>query len=287
MAIHIRRREFILTLGGAAAWPLAAAHAQQTVPVVGFLGSTAAEGYKDRVTAFRRGLTESGYIEGRNVAIEFRWAENRYDRLPALAAELVQRPVAVIVVTGAVNAVLTVKAATTTIPIVFGVGSDPVQVGLVPSLARPGGNLTGVTSLARELLAKRLEVLRELLPKITLIGLLVNPNNLNTEPNVRELQQLAQASGLALHVVAVTSESNLDMAIATLVRGGAGAFLYATDALFTELKDQMVALAARYRIPAIYSDPAPVENGGLLSYGSSRAEQYRLVGTSCINVSGL
>jgi putative tryptophan/tyrosine transport system substrate-binding protein len=275
----MNRRETITLLGGAAAWSLAARAQQRAMPVIGFLGSTAAERSEIRLAAFHQGLTESGYIDGRNVAIEFRWAENRYDRLPAFAAELIQRHVAVIVTSGAVNAVLAAKAATATIPIVFGVGSDPVQLGLVPSLARPGGNLTGVTSLGRELLAKRLEVLRELLPGVKVIGLLVNPKNPNTEPSVSELQQLAQASGWTLNVVAVTAESDLDMAIATLVQVGAGAFLHATDALFVAAYDQLVTLAARYRMPSIYTNRNAVEQlGGLMSYSGNLTEAYRLIG---------
>jgi putative ABC transport system substrate-binding protein len=275
----IRRRDFITLLGGAAAaWPLAA-RAQRAMPVIGFLGTSTAEGGRRQLVAFREGLNESGFIEGRNVAVEFRWADNQYDRLPALAADLVQRHVAVIVVAvGAPNTVFAAKAATATIPIVFGVGSDPVQLGLVASLARPGGNLTGVTSLGRELQAKRLEILRELVPNVTAIGLLVNPNNPNTEPSVRELQQLARVGAWALHVAAVTTESDFDTAIASLVRAGAGALLPAADSLLSSSSDQIVALANRYRVPAIYTQRYAVENGGLMSYGNSLAEEYRLVG---------
>ena len=275
----MRRRDFITLLGGAAAaWPLAA-RAQRAMPVIGFLGTSTAEGGRRQLVAFREGLNESGFIEGRNVAVEFRWADNQYDRLPALAADLVQRHVAVIVVAvGAPNTVFAAKAATATIPIVFGVGSDPVQLGLVASLARPGGNLTGVTSLGRELQAKRLEILRELVPNVTAIGLLVNPNNPNTEPSVRELQQLARAGAWALHVAAVTTESDFDTAIASLVRAGAGALLPAADSLLSSSSDQIVALANRYRVPAIYTQRYAVENGGLMSYGNSLAEEYRLVG---------
>jgi putative tryptophan/tyrosine transport system substrate-binding protein len=219
----MRRRYFITLLGvTAAAWPLAGRAQQPAMPVIGFLGSATAEGYRHQVTAFRQGLDEIGYVEGRNVTIEFRWAENQYNQLPALAADLVQRRVAVIVAVGAVNAAFAAKAATATMPIVFGLGSDPVQLGLVPSLARPSGNITGVTTLGRELLAKRLEILRELLPRVTVIGLLVNPSNPNTEPSVHELQQLAQAGGCALHVVPVTAKSDLDIAISTLARAGTG-----------------------------------------------------------------
>jgi putative ABC transport system substrate-binding protein len=274
----MRRREFMSLIGGAATWPLAAQAQQPAVPVIGFLSSATPEGHRQQLAAFRQGLDEGGYAEGRNIAIELRWAENRYNRLPALAADLVQRHVAVIVTAGAVNAALAAKAATAAIPIVFGLGSDPVQTGLVTSLARPGGNLTGVTRLSQELLAKRLEILRELLPGAKSIGLLVNPNNPNTAPGVRELQPLAQAGGWALHVVAVGAESDLDKAFATLVQVKAGGFLHATDAFFNSSVDQMVALASRYRIPAIYADREAVAAGGLMSYGSSITDTYRLVG---------
>jgi putative ABC transport system substrate-binding protein len=277
-----RRREFITLLGGAAAapslWPLAARAQQTALPVIGFLGSTLSHGYENQLAAFRRGLSEVGYVEGRNVAIEFRWANNQYDRLPALASELVQRRVAVIVSSGAINAAFAAKAATATIPIVFGAGSDPVQIGLVDSLSRPGGNVTGATRISRELLAKRLEVLRELLPKVTSFGLLVNPSNPNTEPSVRELKELTQSAGLTLHVVAVPTQSDFDRALSTLVELKAGAFLYTTDALFGSSLDQMVALAGHYRLPGIYYDRIAVDGGGLISYGSSTIETYRTVG---------
>jgi putative ABC transport system substrate-binding protein len=274
----MRRRDFVTLLGGAAAAWVRAAHAQTRVPVIGFLGSTSPKGYGHQVVAFRQGLEDRGYIENRNVAIEFRWAENQYDRLPALAAALVQRRVAVIVAAGAVNVALAAKAATATIPIVFGLGSDPVQAGLVTSLSRPGGNLTGITRLSRELLSKRLEILRELLPNVTAIGLLVNPNNPNTEASVRELQRSAQVAGWTLHPVAVTTESDLDKAFATLVQLKAGAFLHTTDALFNSQSDQMVALAIDHHIPGIYSERTAVEVGGLMSYATNLKDAYRQVG---------
>jgi putative ABC transport system substrate-binding protein len=273
----MNRRDFVTLLGGAAAWPMAAWGQRPPKPVIGFLCSTTAEAHRQHLPAFHQGLDESGFIEGRNVAIEFRWAENQYDQLPALAADLVQRHVAVIVAIDDA-AVFVAKVATATIPIVFGASSDPVQIGLVPSLARPGGNLTGATTLGRELLAKRLEILRELVPNVTVIGLLVSPNNPNTEPSVRELQRLAEAGKWALQVVAVTTKSDFDRAIATLAQAGAGAFLFANDALFVDSLDQMVALASRYRIPAIYSWRDAVEIGGLMSYSSSLADLYRLTG---------
>jgi putative ABC transport system substrate-binding protein len=191
----VRRREFITLLGGAATWPIAGRAQQATMPVIGFLNSSSPGGYQPEIAGFRGGLAESGYVEGRDVAIEFRWAQEQYGRLPMLAADLVQRPVAVIVASGAVVSPLAAKAATSTIPIGFTTGSDPVEQGLVPGLARPGGNITGVTTLGRELLAKRLEILREILPSVPTIGLLVNPSNPNTEPSVSELQALARAGG--------------------------------------------------------------------------------------------
>jgi putative ABC transport system substrate-binding protein len=273
----ITRRHIAAILGGATAWPIAA-RAQQ-MPVVGFLSSTTAEGYANRfLPLFRRGLAESGCVEGRNVAIEFRWADNQYDRLTALAADLVQRRVAVIVSAGAVNTTVAAKEATATIPIIFSTGSDPVQLGIVPSLARPGANVTGVTGMSQELLPKRLQILRELVPHIAAIGFLVNPNNPNAELGVNELRLMAQSGGWALHVAPVKTESELDTAIADLVRQGAGAFLHATDALFNAASGKMVTLASRYRIPAIYAYPDAAESGGLMSYGGSLSEEWLTVG---------
>ena len=230
----MRRRDFITLLGGAAAaWPLAARAQQRALPVIGFLTSGPAEGelVSPRFAAFRRALNESGYVEGRTVLIEYRRADYQYDRLPALAADLVERRVAVIVAGGNINTALAAKAATATIPIVFANGSDPVEFGLVSNLARPGGNVTGVTNLNRELIPKRLEILRELLPNENVVGLLVNPNNPNTDSTVRELREVSQSKGSALHVVAVSTKSNLDTAVANLVQAGAGSFMYALDAL--------------------------------------------------------
>ena len=249
--MKMRRREFISGLGSAVALPLAARAQQPKVPVVGFLSSGSAVA-ETPPSAFRQALNERGYFEGRNVVFEFRWAEDQYDRLPGLARDLVQRRVDVIVTLGNINTALAAKAATSTIPIVFAMGSDPVEFGLVSNLARPGGNVTGVTVLNRELMAKRLEILRELLPNETVVGLLVNPSNLNTDLVVRELQEVSQSKGSALHVVAVSTKSNLDTAIANLVQAGAGSFMYALDSLFASSLDQLTALASHYRIPAIY-----------------------------------
>jgi putative ABC transport system substrate-binding protein len=273
----MRRRDFITLLGSAtAAWPLAARAQRPAMPVVGFLNSATAEG-NTRVAWFRRALNESGYVEGRNVMIEYRYADNHYDRLPALAADLVQHRVAVIVAAGN-SAAPAAKAATATIPIVFALGSDPVQLGLISNLARPGGNVTGVTNLNQELAPKRLEILRELLPNLTVVALLVNPNNPNTDPTVRELREVSQSRGMALHVVAVSSESNLDTAIASLIQAGAGSFMHATDSLFSSSFNRLAALASHHRIPAIYSGREAVENGGLMSYGGRTSDEWHLVG---------
>jgi len=275
--VSLHRRDLITLLGGAvAAWPLAA-RAQQPMPAIGFL-SSGTLGADKRWAALRQGLAKGGYIEGRNITIESRWAEDQYDRLPALAADLVQRRVAVIATAGAVNAPLAAKAATTTIPIVFVVGSDPIKSGLVTSLARPGGNVTGFTRLDTELLAKRLEILRELVPNATAIGLLVNPSNPNTEPSVRELQEMAQAAGWVLHVAAAAAEPDLDKAFVALAQARVGAFLNATDALFARSIPKMIALADRYRIPAIYLDLDAARNGGLMSYADDLIEDYHLAG---------
>jgi putative ABC transport system substrate-binding protein len=276
----MKRREFIAGLGGAAVgWVLTARAQNPALPVIGFLGSaTAKGGYQNRLSGFRRGLNEGGYVEGRNVLIDFRWAENQYDRLPALAVDFVQHRVAVIVAAGAINAALAAKAATTTIPIVFAVGSNPVQLGLVSSLARPEGNVTGITTLNRDLMAKHLEILHDLLPNVSAFGLLVNPHNPNSDSIVRELKQVSDSQGWVLHVVDVNTEAELDTAIATLVQVGTGAFMHATDAIFSSSFERMVALASRYRIPGIYSGRDAVESGGLMSYGGRTTDEYRLLG---------
>jgi putative ABC transport system substrate-binding protein len=274
----MKRREFITLLGGAVAWPLAARAQQPKVPVVGFLSLINGEGKlaATSMAAFRQALNESGYYEGRNVVIEYRVADNQLDRLPGVARDLVQRRVDVIVSAGPINTVLAAKAATSTIPIVFAMGSDPVEFGVVSNLARPGGNLTGVTILNRELMAKRLEILHELLPNETVVGLLVNPNNLNTDPVVRELREVSQSRGWALRVVPVSTKSDLDTAIANLVQAGAGSFMYVLDSLFASSFDRLVPLASHYRIPAIYHFREAVEDGGLMSYGGRIADEWRV-----------
>jgi ABC-type uncharacterized transport system substrate-binding protein len=274
---QLKRREFITLLGGAAtAWPLAA-HAQQpAMPVVGFLRDASLADAAYAVTAFRQGLKEAGFVEGQNVAIEYRSAEGHLDRLPALVAELIRRPVAVIV--GNTPSAFAAKAVTTTVPIVFTTGSDPVRDGLVASFNRPGGNVTGVTFLAAELGAKRLELLRQLVPKATTIAHLVNPNSPNTEAERREVQAAAQAVGQQLLVLDVSSERDIETAFATLVQRGAGALQAGIGAFLNSHREQIVALAARHAIPAIHVLRETVVAGGLMSYETSITDAYRQAG---------
>ena len=275
----IRRREFVAGLAGAATWPLAAGAQQRTtVPVIGYLSTSSAALNVQISEAFRLGLAESGYVEGRNVKIEYRWADNQYDRLPALVADLIRRNVAVIVATGAVNAVLTAKEATRTIPIVFVVGSDPVQMGLVASLNRPGANITGVTIASVGLVAKRLELIRELLPRATTIGFLVNPDNLNTVSSVQELDTLARAGGWRLQVVPVRNETELGAAFATLKDRKTEALLAGSDALLTSNALLIAVLATSHAIPGIHQSRQFAEAGGLISYGTILNELSRQVG---------
>jgi putative ABC transport system substrate-binding protein len=275
----MRRREILGVLGGAAAWSLGA-HAQQpAMPVIGFLDprSPNASAIGD-VTAFRQGLSQSGYIEGQNMTVEYRWADGQYDRLPALAAELVRRPVAV---TAAYStpAALAVKAASTTIPIVFIGGIDPVKSGLVVSLNRPGGNATGVSTFTIGLAAKRLELLHELVPKVQTIATLVNPNNPGTESVVKDLQEAAGMLGLTLHVLDASRERDLEPAFASLVQRGAGALLLGSvDPFFVLRRDEIVALAAHHAVPAMFGERDAVEAGGLMSYGTNLTDSMRQVG---------
>jgi ABC-type uncharacterized transport system substrate-binding protein len=272
----MHRRSFLTLLGtSAAAWPLAAGAQQPAMPVVGYLYTGRAESNLNGLTAFRNGLSQMGYVEGRNVSIEYRWADNQYDRLPALVADLIRRNVAVIVAGGAVNAALTAKQATQTIPIVFLLGSDPVQIGLVDSLNRPGANVTGVTSIARELLAKRLELMRELLPRATAVGFLDNPDNPNTVSSVQELETLARAGGWRLQVIPVRNEAELGAAFATFKESKTEAFLTGTDAFLTSGAVLIATLAINHAIPGIHQYREFVEAGGLISYGPSRTETSR------------
>jgi putative ABC transport system substrate-binding protein len=272
----MRRREFLTLLGGAAAaaWPLAGRAQQPAVPVVGFLDGGSAAGRGPVVTAILGGLKEAGFTEGGNVRVEFRWAEYQYDRLPELAADLVRRQVAVIVTAGAPNSTLAAKAATLTIPIVFAHGSDPVEVGLVPRMNRPGGNVTGVTFLSRELEAKIVELLRELVPGIKTIGLLVNPGNPNTRSETREMQALASAGGFRLQVFNASSEGEIDAAFAAMANQKVDAFISSVDQIFGDRAGQIAALAARYRLPGT-NDPRA---GGLMRYGPNTADARRQAG---------
>jgi putative ABC transport system substrate-binding protein len=274
----VRRREFITLLGGAAAWPLAARAQQSAMPVIGFLNVASPEGYRPMVTAFRQGLQESGYIEGRNVTIEYRWAEGQSDRLPALAADLVHRQVAVIAAT-TTPAALAAKATTTNIPIVFETGGDPIQLGLIASLSRPGGNVTGVSRLNTEVMPKRLELLHELLPTATAIALLVNPTNpALAEAVLRASRAAIQTLGLDLHVLNASAESDFDAVFANVTQLRAGGLVIGADAFFTSRQEQLAALALRHAVPAVYEYREFVAAGGLASYGGSLPDSYRLAG---------
>ena len=278
MAVSIGRRQFIFALGGATlAWPLAARAQQPAMPVIGFLNSASPDNYEPMVDAFRQGLKEIGYVEGQNVAIEYRWAGGQYDRLPAMAADLVRRQVAVIVANTPGN--LAAKAATTTIPIVFTTAGDPVQMGLVASLNRPGGNVTGVTNVSVELGPKWLELLHELVPTATIIALLVNPTSPNlTESTTNDLQAAARTLGLKLHVLQASSERDFDKVFATLVRLRVGALVIGSDPFFNSRSEQLAALTVRYAVPTIFQTRAFVAAGGLMSYGGSVAGTYHQVG---------
>ena len=276
MAIHIGRRKFITTLSSAAAWSLTARAQQPALPVVGFLNSTSPDGYEPMVAAFRQGLKETGYIESQNVAIEYRWAGGQYDLVPTLAAELVRRHVVVIVANTPAN--LAAKAATSTIPIVFTTGGDPVRMGLVASLSRPGGNVTGVTQLYVEVMPKRLELAHELVPTATIIAALVNPTNPNTETILRDLQAAARILGVQLHVLHASTERDLETVFATLAQLRAGALVIGPDAIFNGWAEQLAALTVQHAVPAIFERRAFAAAGGLMSYGGNTEESYRQAG---------
>jgi putative ABC transport system substrate-binding protein len=279
MTIHIGRREFIVALGGAAAWPLTARAQQAAMPVIGWLHSATPAGYAQMMAAaFREGLNEGGYTEGRNVSIEYRWAENQIDRLPAMAAELARRQVSVIAACGSPAAALVAKSVTTTIPIVFENGADPVQVGLVASLSRPGGNVTGATNFSAELVTKRLGLLRELVPSATSVAVLVNPTRPGVNAQLAQVQDAARALGLPLHILKAGNERDFDAVFLTLVQLRVGALVIAADALFADWRDQIVGLARRYSVPSIYELREFVAAGGLMSYGTSLPDVYRHVG---------
>jgi len=278
----MKRREFITLLGGAAAasaWPRAARAQQPAMPVIGFLGSASPDTNADRLRGFHQGLKETGYVEGDNVTIVYRWAEGQFDRLAALAAELVRRQVAVIATTGGAGPALAAKAATTTIPIVFAVGEDPVRLGLVASLARPGGNLTGINYFSGELTAKRLELLRELVPGATHVAVLVNPANAVTaESIVRDVESAARAMGLQIQVLNASTSREINAAFATFVRERPDALFVGNDGFFTSRRVQLVNLTSRHAIPATFSAHEITEAGGLMSYGTSRTDAWRQVG---------
>jgi putative tryptophan/tyrosine transport system substrate-binding protein len=278
----MKRREFITLLGGASAAPILrplAARAQQpAMPVIGFMHSGSADAFAPQVSAFQQGLKDSGYVEGQNVAIEYRWADGRSDRLATLAADLVRRQVAVIAAFGGNNPTLAARAATGSIPIVFNTGADPVRSGLVSSLSRPGGNVTGVSFLVEELGAKTLGLLHELVPKATTIGVLVNPGNPEVEREVTTMQEAARTLGLQLQVVRASTANEIGNAFRVLIERGVGALIVIADPFFGNRSAQLVELAARHRIPTAYYRREFVEAGGLMSYGTSANEAYHQVG---------
>ena len=282
----MKRREFIALLGGAAAapplvWPLVARAQQASMPVIGFLHSASAAAFAAPLAAFRKGLSEAGYVEGQNVAVAYRWAEGQNDRLPALAAELARQRVAVIATPGSTATTLAAKAATATIPIVFSIGTDPVKLGLVASLNRPGGNATGISDFGVEIAAKRLGLLHELLPTATRFGVLVNPDNpYLTESFVTELQTAASAIERQIEVVTASTNGDIDTAFATLIKKRADALLISPDPLFVTRRVQLITLAVRHALPALYHRRELPEAGGLMSYGSDLSDQFRQTGVS-------
>jgi putative ABC transport system substrate-binding protein len=274
----MRRREFITLLGGSAvAWPLAARAQQSALPVIGFLSGRSLDDSKQMMAALGQGLNEQGFVERQNVAIEYRWADGQYDRLPALAADLVRRQVAMILAVGSVPSPLAAKAATSTIPIVFIVGGDPVKFGLVASLNRPGGNLTGVSVLSGPLTAKRLEGLRELVPQAGVIACLVNPNNPEADSQLTDIRAAARTFGQEVLILNASTDHELHTAFATLVRERAAGLLLGNDAFFVLRREQLVALAARHAIPAVYFLREFAAAGGLMSYGDTLTDAYRQV----------
>ena len=273
------RREFITLLGGAAAWPVAARAQQSAMPVIGLVNAGSREMAAERPAAFRKGLAETGYVEGQNVTVEYHWLNGQYDRVPSLMADLVRRRVAVIATPGATPVAQAAKAATTTIPVVFGVGEDPVKLGLVASLARPGGNATGINFFYSEVTAKRLGLLHELVPKAVRVTVLVNPANAPiTEATLREVPEAARAIGLQIQVLNASTSREIEAAFATLVRERADALFVAPDAFFISRRVQFVTLAARHGIPTAHNAREEVEAGGLMSYGTDNLDMWRHVG---------
>jgi putative ABC transport system substrate-binding protein len=276
---RMRRREFIALLGGAAAWPLAARAQQRAMPVIGVLGSATADVYRERLALIRQGLAETGFTEGRNVAIEYRWADAQLDRLPALAAELVGRRVSVIVATGGLQAPRAAMAATSTIPIVFSTDGDPVQQGLVASFNRPGGNATGITAFTAALTAKRVDILWTLVPKATLFAILVNPTAMQASEQTKEAQDSVRSLGFESRVLHARSEADFDPALATLGGVQNVALLVSADPLFNARRQMLVASANRHALPAVYPRREFAADGGLMSYGGSGSAPYHLMGT--------
>jgi putative ABC transport system substrate-binding protein len=274
----MQRRHFITLLGGAATWPLAARAQQPTMPVIGFLSTGSPQSDAFRVAAVRQGLIQAGYVEGRNAAFEYRWAEDHYERLPALAAELVRREVAVIAAIGGITSAVAAKSATATIPIVFEIGGDPIKLGLVASLSRPGGNITGVSFLVGTLAAKQFEILHETVPKVALIGFLVNPTIADAETQTKNALAAAETLGQKLLVVQARTDSELETAFVTLIQQRAGALIVSGDPFFSSRPDKLVKLAAHQKIPTIYFLREFVVAGGLMSYGASINEALRIVG---------
>jgi putative ABC transport system substrate-binding protein len=273
----MRRREFLSVLGGATAWPLVA-HSQQAMPVIGFLHPTSGEAFPDRLRAFRQGLKETGYVEGENVTIAFRFAENQSDRLPALARELVQSRVALIAAANG-PAILAAKAATTTIPIVFIAPEDPVKLGVVASLSRPGGNLSGINFITGELAAKRLELLRELVPRMARMAVLVNHANVaNTETTLRDVEEAARAIGLRVQILKASNSNEVNAAFSTLARERLDALFVSSDPFFTSRRVQLAILAARHSIPSAYATREITEVGGLMSYGANIPDAWHQAG---------
>jgi putative ABC transport system substrate-binding protein len=275
----MRRREFLGVLGGAAAtWPLAARAQQPAMPVIGFLSSRSSDQSAHLVAAFRKGLNEFGYVESQNVGVEYRWARGQYESLPALASDLVSRRVDVIVASGGIPSALAAKTATATVPIIFATGGDPVALGLVASLNRPGGNVTGVNFFFGVLGAKRLDLLRQVMPKATTIAMLVNPNSPNTEAERRDVQAAAQAIGQQLIILDVRNVRDIETAFATFVQRGAGALLAGSGGFMSSHRERLVALAARHGLPASYVWREAVAAGGLMSYGPSQSDAHRQAG---------
>jgi putative tryptophan/tyrosine transport system substrate-binding protein len=275
----MQRREFITLLGGAAMWPLVAARAQQAaVPVIGFMGLDTPDGYAERLGAFRQGLKEAGFVEGQNVAVEYRWAQGQFERFPEMAAELVQRQVAVIAATGGEPSPQSAKAATKTIPIVFTANGDPVGQGLVASLNRPGANITGITLFGTAAASKRVQLIHDLIPQAATIAYLMNPNHPSGELEMSDAQTAARSLGMEMPVLSASNESEIDTAFATMVQQQTGALVVASDGFFYSQRGKLASLTAYHRIPAIYFLPGFVRAGGLMSYGNSLTDVYRLAG---------